>query len=174
MAVTWKDPLAACQVYLWIQEKSLFSMAAQPDATMLGVRFRALDLARNLLMSPFLSGSVEDQERAYEELWLPWQAQFGSAAAADAFLTAFARERSAEGGGKPSALMVQLDGLAPLCLQGGISIEHICAYARFAAEFERLAAERGGEGATRALLSEMSAAARSVKAPRMDDAGGTA
>jgi len=166
MAVTWRDPQVACQVYLWIQEKSIFSMAAQPDDKLRGRRFRASDLARNLLLSPFLGASVEEQERAYDDLWVPWQAQFDSAASADAAFSEFVRAELWRKDQAPSQFVLQIDQFAPLCLQNGIDIEHLRVYARFAAEFERLAAEQGNENAAKALLSGLMSSAQRRKAPR--------
>lgn len=69
MTVTLTDAQAACQVFLWLQEKALFSEAARGDEASFGCRLRAVDLARNLVLAPFLGTSIEDQERVYLDTW---------------------------------------------------------------------------------------------------------
>ena len=80
-------PINLSQVFLWMQEKSLFGMGALLKNDNPGIPFTCGDLARNLLLSPFVmqddvshsqdksttSGAIsrsELQDRMYEEKWI--------------------------------------------------------------------------------------------------------
>ena len=65
------------QVFLWLQEKSLFGEAALVFNPTPGNYFTAVDMARNLLLSPTMDQSIQDQETFYRKYWLdPVEANF--------------------------------------------------------------------------------------------------
>jgi hypothetical protein len=59
-----KGPINFGQVFLYMQERALLSAVAD-----IGVKPRALDLVRNLLLSAFASRPLEVQETIYHERW---------------------------------------------------------------------------------------------------------
>jgi len=85
VSVTLADPSLSCQVYLWLQEKALFSEAASATKKTLGVYFSAGDLIRNLLLAPFLDVPLEEQSKIYSDLWSSWESRM-TAEQLDAFL----------------------------------------------------------------------------------------
>ena len=58
------------QVFLWLQEKTLFGMGALLYNPTPGVNFRPSDLVRNLLLSSFMNRDLEYQEEQYRKNWL--------------------------------------------------------------------------------------------------------
>eukprot|EP00297_Palpitomonas_bilix_P023798 CAMPEP_0113910244 /NCGR_PEP_ID=MMETSP0780_2-20120614/27404_1 /TAXON_ID=652834 /ORGANISM="Palpitomonas bilix" /LENGTH=523 /DNA_ID=CAMNT_0000906351 /DNA_START=119 /DNA_END=1690 /DNA_ORIENTATION=- /assembly_acc=CAM_ASM_000599 len=70
MRVDIENDINYGQVFLWLQEKSLFSMAALLHNPTPGENFAAGDLVRNLFMSRFMGRDFAEQERVYEELWV--------------------------------------------------------------------------------------------------------
>lgn len=58
------------QVFLWMQEKSLFGMSILLHNPSPGVPFSTADLVRNLLMSFLMNKDISEQEREYRRLWL--------------------------------------------------------------------------------------------------------
>lgn len=58
------------QVFLWYQEKSLFSCGALLHNPNPGIHFQASDLARNLLLSITMDQLIEHQEDFYRRHWL--------------------------------------------------------------------------------------------------------
>ncbi len=58
------------QVFLWLQEKTLFGEAALLFNPSPGVDFSAADLERNLLLASVAGRSLSEQERFYREKWL--------------------------------------------------------------------------------------------------------
>jgi hypothetical protein len=65
-------PMNISQVFLWMQEKSLFGMGALLKNDNPGIPFTAGDLARNLLLCPFVMNEMEQskQDRIYEDKWI--------------------------------------------------------------------------------------------------------
>jgi len=57
------------QVFMWLQEKSLFGEAALVFNPAPGLFFTAVDMIRNLLVSPILTLSMAQQEDLFQELW---------------------------------------------------------------------------------------------------------
>eukprot|EP00211_Chloroparvula_japonica_P001949 CAMPEP_0119126336 /NCGR_PEP_ID=MMETSP1310-20130426/5301_1 /TAXON_ID=464262 /ORGANISM="Genus nov. species nov., Strain RCC2339" /LENGTH=469 /DNA_ID=CAMNT_0007116489 /DNA_START=141 /DNA_END=1550 /DNA_ORIENTATION=- len=83
-------PINFAQVFLWFQEKSLFSMAALLHNPSPGEKFNACDLVRNLILSTHMNKSLDEQEDLYRKLWLfPLEKRFPSTKAMDAMLSAF-------------------------------------------------------------------------------------
>lgn len=59
------------QVFLWLQEKSLFGMGALLYNAAPGVKFSATDLIRNLLLAPMvMSEGLSKQEHFHRQYWL--------------------------------------------------------------------------------------------------------
>jgi len=78
------------QVFLWLQEKSLFSMGSLLHNPAPGVPFRAADLLRNLVLAPSMRLSLQEQELLYRKHWLePFERANGGAAKLDPILDAF-------------------------------------------------------------------------------------
>mmetsp|Transcript_22239 Transcript_22239/g.30595 ORF Transcript_22239/g.30595 Transcript_22239/m.30595 type:complete len:558 (-) Transcript_22239:315-1988(-) len=63
-------PINFSQVFLWFQEKSLFSLGALLHNPSPGEKFKPSDLVRNLILSGFMHLSLEQQERLYRQWWL--------------------------------------------------------------------------------------------------------
>ncbi|CAE8722606.1 unnamed protein product [Polarella glacialis] len=72
---------AAQQVYLWLEEKARWRDTCLAAALRSGVPLGTADLARSLFLAPLLrrpsktAESLEDQERAVRDLWLPIERQ---------------------------------------------------------------------------------------------------
>eukprot|EP00026_Physarum_polycephalum_P006056 Phypoly_transcript_06097.p1 GENE.Phypoly_transcript_06097~~Phypoly_transcript_06097.p1 ORF type:complete len:502 (+),score=75.42 Phypoly_transcript_06097:124-1629(+) len=67
------EPLAninVAQVYQYLQESSLLSMGSLLHNPSPGMKMHAADLTRNLYMSPWISESLDEQERQHAGLWL--------------------------------------------------------------------------------------------------------
>ena len=58
------------QVFLWLQEKSLFGEAALVENKFPGVFFSGADLVRNLVLAPTMGWRMEEQEQFHLEHWL--------------------------------------------------------------------------------------------------------
>lgn len=58
------------QVFLWLQEKSLFSLGSLLWNPAPGVKFRASDMCRNLILSPLMDRDLPEQEAMYRKLWI--------------------------------------------------------------------------------------------------------
>ena len=58
------------QVFLWLQEKSLFGFGALLHNAAPGQDFRASDLVRNLLMSPCMNWPLAEQEAHHQRYWI--------------------------------------------------------------------------------------------------------
>ena len=70
MKVEVKSSIHLGQWFLWLQEKSLFGFAALLCNNTPGVKFRAGDLVKNLLMSAFIEHPMQIQETLYEDKWI--------------------------------------------------------------------------------------------------------
>ena len=82
------------QVFLWFQEKSLFSMGALLHNPAPGVAFRAADLLRNLMLAPSMRLSLQEQEILYRQRWLePFERANGGSSRLDPILEAFIEEK---------------------------------------------------------------------------------
>eukprot|EP01135_Chromosphaera_perkinsii_P003905 Nk52_evm6s262 gene=Nk52_evmTU6s262 len=65
------------QVFLWLQEKTLFSEGALVYNPNPGVDFACGDLVRNLVMSCVMDKSIVEQEEFHQRMWLdPIESQF--------------------------------------------------------------------------------------------------
>jgi len=77
------------QVFMWLQEKSLFGEAALVFNPAPGLFFTAVDMIRNLLVSPILTLSMAQQEELFQELWCrPVESFFRGPGTLDSFNTA--------------------------------------------------------------------------------------
>jgi hypothetical protein len=87
------DDILLPQLFLWLQEKSIFSMGALLYNPTPGIKFRAVDLVRNLVMSELIgSECISSAECIYRENWIqPLEQHFAlkGSAAMDLFLEAF-------------------------------------------------------------------------------------
>ena len=70
MSVEIVNNINFAQVFVWYQEKSLFGPGALLHNPTPGMAFTAVDMARNLLLSPFMSETMERQEEFYRTHWL--------------------------------------------------------------------------------------------------------
>ena len=77
------------QLFLWLQEKSLFSMGALLYNPTPGVKFSSCDLIRNLLLSTITKLSQQDQEAFYSKYWIPLEKNFDQSNAFDLFIAEF-------------------------------------------------------------------------------------
>jgi len=83
------------QVFLWFQEKSLFSMGALLHNPAPGLPFRAADLLRNLVLAPSMRLPLEEQEMLYRQLWLePFERANGGSTKLDPIFDAFLAEKA--------------------------------------------------------------------------------
>ena len=90
MLVEIVNDINMAQVFLWLQEKSLFGEASLLYNPTPGVYFTAVDMARNLLLSPMMSESIADQERFYRQNWLePIESCFATSAVFNLALSEF-------------------------------------------------------------------------------------
>lgn len=77
------------QLFLWLQEKSLFSVGALLFNPSPGVKFCMSDLVRNLLLSYFASRARAEQEAFYMVHWVPLESCFETAELFDGFLAGY-------------------------------------------------------------------------------------
>lgn len=77
------------QLFLWLQEKSLFSVGALLFNPSPGVKFCMSDLVRNLLLSYFASRPRAEQEAFYMVHWVPLESCFETAELFDGFLAGY-------------------------------------------------------------------------------------
>jgi hypothetical protein len=91
-------PVSIGVVFQHLQEKSLFSQAALLHNPSPGREFRVSDLARNLLLLPFMDLPLAAQEAHFREVWLPLESSAGSPNALDDALARFLRRFAARTG----------------------------------------------------------------------------
>ncbi|KAJ3023734.1 UNVERIFIED_CONTAM: hypothetical protein HDU68_008490 [Siphonaria sp. JEL0065] len=72
--ITTRD-LQLCQVFQWLQEKSLLAETILFNPTP-GRNFGTLDIVRNLLLSNFMDCERDELEKVYETAWLPFEMWF--------------------------------------------------------------------------------------------------
>ena len=90
MFVEIHNEINLAQVFLWLQEKTLFGMGAILWNPTPGIDFHASDMARNLVMSAFMHLPMAEQEQLYRKLWLePLELRHGGPVAMDKLLKAF-------------------------------------------------------------------------------------
>jgi len=78
------------QVFLWLQEKSLFGEAALVYNAAPGVFFTGADMVRNLMLAPIMNKSLENQEEFYRQHWLlPLERRVGDQASLNQLLVQF-------------------------------------------------------------------------------------
>lgn len=93
MRVAILNPIHLGQVFLWLQEKSLVSMGALLWNPSPGENFLACDLVRNMLLAPFLSLPMDEQEKIYREVWFdPIEAVLPTRAELDVEVTRYVME----------------------------------------------------------------------------------
>uniref|UniRef100_A0A7S4PCP7 GmrSD restriction endonucleases N-terminal domain-containing protein n=1 Tax=Paramoeba aestuarina TaxID=180227 RepID=A0A7S4PCP7_9EUKA len=90
------NPIDYALVFLWFQEKSLFSSGSLLHNPSPGVSFRAIDLVRNLCLSPFMEYSLAQQEELYRKYWLgPIELKLGTRTVVlDGFLEKFLEQQN--------------------------------------------------------------------------------
>merc|ERR1711907_341421 len=72
----------AQQIFLWMQEKSVFGMGRLLHNAHPGIDFEPIDLARNLAASSIANDSPGEQTRLYRAIWInPLEGCFGTAGA---------------------------------------------------------------------------------------------
>lgn len=92
MEVTTPE-LNLCQVFLWLQERSLLSMGALLFNPNPGIRFEAADLTRNLFLANYMNKEQAEQEHVYRTYWLPLERMFSTPATFSVFLDKYASIR---------------------------------------------------------------------------------
>ena len=70
MRIEVMNEISMPQVFLWMQESSLFSPGSLLFNPQRGISFRASDLVRNLVLACYMDLPLKDQEEAYHRLWL--------------------------------------------------------------------------------------------------------
>lgn len=72
----------AQQIFLWMQEKSVFGMGRLLYNAHPGMDFEPIDLARNLVASSVANEAPREQTRLYRAIWIdPLEGRFGTAGA---------------------------------------------------------------------------------------------
>merc|ERR1712232_1515553 len=138
-----------------LQEKALFSEAARSDATTPGRRLRAVDLARNCLLAPFLEVSPEEQETMYTEMWLPWECRFSSLENLDVAFAEFVDCRLNNPDLESSEHQQKLRALSLYANQNGVNMDAISLYAKLVAAFTLLSRKLGAVAAARSILTDL-------------------
>jgi len=78
------------QVFLWLQEKSLFGEAALVYNAAPGVFFTGADMVRNLMLAPIMNQNLEEQEEFYRRHWLlPLERRVGDQTSLNQMLVQF-------------------------------------------------------------------------------------
>ncbi|CAE8583013.1 unnamed protein product, partial [Polarella glacialis] len=124
-------------VYLWLEEKARWRDTCLAAALRSGVPLGTADLARSLFLAPLLrrpsktAESLEDQERAVRDLWLPIERQAAAGEGLRQLLLRFTgyHEQEQETGGERGELA---------------SCSELEAYYRLAAVVEELSTWSGG------------------------------
>jgi hypothetical protein len=154
------------QVYLWLQEKTVFGEGSVLYNPSPGVAMTAADLVRNLLVSAVAHRSLVDQERFHETLWLlPIERRCQSPADLGRCLAAFV-ERSRAGAADGDFHVSALETAAKnICgrrgkrrRDGRIGEEDAMVYAKFFSLYEGRMANKQGEDVIRVaeeLLEEL-------------------
>ena len=90
MRIEVMNEISMPQVFLWMQESSLFSPGSLLFNPQPGISFRASDLVRNLVLACYMDLPLEDQEEAYHRLWLePLELEYPGPDAMDSLLASF-------------------------------------------------------------------------------------
>jgi len=84
------NPINMAQVFLWLQEKSLFGEGALVYNAAPGVFFTGADMVRNLMLAPIMNKTLKDQEEFYRKNWLlPLERRLGDQASLNQLLVKF-------------------------------------------------------------------------------------
>jgi len=148
MGVTYVEiinEINMAQVFLWLQEKSLFGEASLLFNPTPGNYFTAVDMIRNLLVSPTMELSFEEQEKFYRDHWLqPIENSFKGDNQLESFNTClqeFINSKkelsnfSSEGELTYLKMMKASTSLSP------IGRQYITTYAKFISLFEKISLE---------------------------------
>lgn len=68
--VVVENPVNLAQIFLWLQEKSMFGEAALLYNPTPGEAFRASDMVRNLMLASVVDQPMEWQEQFYQDKWI--------------------------------------------------------------------------------------------------------
>jgi hypothetical protein len=85
------------QVFLWLQEKSLFGEGALLENKTPGVFFSGADMVRNLVLSPTMAMDMAEQEEFHLQHWLrPLERRLGDAESLELLLEQFVARHTTE------------------------------------------------------------------------------
>lgn len=105
MYVEALSPISVAQVFLWLQEKALFSAGSLVHNPHPGKSFRAADLVRNLVLYPSMHLPIAEQEARHQRLWLnPIERRLGGADHVDTCLSAYLAEAAPPPNGFASSM----------------------------------------------------------------------
>ena len=94
MRIEVMNEISMPQVFLWMQESSLFSPGSLLCNPQPGISFRASDLVRNLVLACYMDLPLEDQEEAYHRLWLePLELEYPGPDAMESLLASFIKAK---------------------------------------------------------------------------------
>ena len=140
------------QVFLWLQEKTLFGEASLVENKTPGVFFSGADLVRNLVLSPTLAWGMAEQEEFHHTHWLlPLERRLGDPDTLNTVLSEFVAASHAK-------LVSSFETTSELMLKSSKSIspkgqQHIRTYGKFCSIFEEEAARQGEGGGVQASLA---------------------
>ncbi|KAI9008686.1 hypothetical protein DFJ74DRAFT_711780 [Hyaloraphidium curvatum] len=129
--------LDLCQVFQYLQEKTLLSAGALLYNPTPGIKFDACDLVRNLVLASFADLSMPEQERVYRAYWLPLERACPGPVAFDGMLERYVSRHRA-----PAAPKGELEahiGSADAFMRSkgvDLKLEGALVYARFVAAYD--------------------------------------
>jgi len=138
------------QIFLWMQEKSVFGMGRLLYNPHPGVDFTPIDLARNLVVSSVMNEPLEEQVSFYRSCWLiPLEERFGTDQLGK-ILTQFVERIVKDDGGRyigdMEKQLEQYKTMAPLALRQNFDNDTpMMVYGRFHSYVQQRAIEIEGE-----------------------------
>mmetsp|Transcript_8514 Transcript_8514/g.13817 ORF Transcript_8514/g.13817 Transcript_8514/m.13817 type:complete len:462 (+) Transcript_8514:152-1537(+) len=125
------------QLFLWMQEKTLFGMGRMLFNPTPGVDFQAIDLVRNLLLAQYLDRELEFQDAMYIEKWaVPLET---NGPITDKLLASFLRTNPIEHVGSFEKSLEEMAKTTPFSLKSMFNPERgIVLYARFVSYLETI------------------------------------
>jgi len=85
--------LDLCQVFQYLQERSLLSMGALLYNPSPGITFDAVDMVRNLFLSHYTHLPMQEQEHIYRSYWLPLESHYSNTTEFNYFLQHYTTTR---------------------------------------------------------------------------------
>ena len=131
------------QVFLWLQEKTLFSEGALVFNPNPGVDFTCGDLVRNLMLASVMNKNIDEQENFHKHMWLNRVESAFPSGDTEAFGLALSKFVSMK---NPK----HISSLEEMCVQFrkkfsrgvGSHVDHIMTYAKFYSLYEQMLRER--------------------------------